>query len=506
MSKPAKNRGSNPYKPNTGKQVPVDSVHAKGSKRSFKIVHIPVQLDDAMTEWDVEYGEGEEVSCLVDRLKPHFAGFQAADAAKQREAFAANLRTHLKPGQELSESTLTQIMRMGSLVDTVPLVYNTKDVAHVGVTMYVDDQGASKELPMNRRATAVTQQCHQPMQVLGDAFIGRFFDDDDGYARHDFTLAELDGAAEWIALAQRQAAGRAAREAAGGGANAEQMFQAPSTQKMRISPKPRAARPGTSDDGTRQKKPALPQLPAAVEAHKKEGNTHFGAARYAQAVACYDAAIEACGADEPAGMHALFSNRSAARLGLGGEGSAEGALADARRCVALCPTFTKGFFRVGRAALAVGGAAAAREAAEAAASGLKLDKRNTDLRQLRDDAKTALAAAPKDEPTAAAAAAAPVSTPVPCEYSLATVDGSEDTLATFVVPPSLVELLETDRAPKTVLARGCEFELRVGEAPGTVTSRFYSPMPDMTASAIAAKIAFRAANPSGTGQEFCSIM
>ena len=28
MSKPAKNRGSNPYKPNTGKQVPVDSVHA----------------------------------------------------------------------------------------------------------------------------------------------------------------------------------------------------------------------------------------------------------------------------------------------------------------------------------------------------------------------------------------------------------------------------------------------------------------------------------------------
>ena len=139
MSKPAKNRGSNPYKPNTGKQVPVDSVHAKGSKRSFKIVHIPVQLDDAMTEWDVEYGEGEEVSCLVDRLKPHFAGFQAADAAKQREAFAANLRTHLKPGQELSESTLTQIMRMGSLVDTVPLVYNTKDVAHVGVTMYVDN-------------------------------------------------------------------------------------------------------------------------------------------------------------------------------------------------------------------------------------------------------------------------------------------------------------------------------------------------------------------------------
>ena len=131
--------------------------------------------------------EGQEA---IDTIKPHFSKFTAADAAKQRDAFAANLRTHLKPGQELTDSALTQIMSMGSLVDTVPLIYNTKDVGFVSVTMYVDDQGASKELPMNRRATAITQQCHQPVQVRGDAFIGRFFDDEDGYARHDFTLAE----------------------------------------------------------------------------------------------------------------------------------------------------------------------------------------------------------------------------------------------------------------------------------------------------------------------------
>jgi len=524
MSVPAKHKSSNPYAKK--KQAHIDDVRAGGAgegggsagagaaggakKGSFKIVHIPCEVADAMTEWVVDMPEGQEINCLIDTIKPHFSKFTAADAAKQRDAFAANLRTHLKPGQELTDSALTQIMSMGSLVDTVPLIYNTKDVGFVSVTMYVDDQGASKELPMNRRATAITQQCHQPVQVLGDAFIGRFFDDEDGYARHDFTLAEAsDGGCPWFALAQRQAAARAARNAAGGNgmSDRERIEQAIGKQaKAPVTIKPKRAKAPKAAAAAAAASSSSP-LPAAVEAHKKEGNAHFGAKRFADAVTCYSAAIGACGAAEPPGLHVLFSNRSAARLALG---ESAPALADGKRCVALCPAFAKGHFRVGRAALAAG---AAQEAKEAAAAGLKLDKRNADLQQLRDEAQQALAsgggggsggkAAKAEAEEVAKAEAEEVA---PCEYALAPIEGSEDTLATFVVPASLVELLATDCSPKTVLARGCQFELKVGATAGTVTSRFYSPMPDMTAQAIAIKIARRAAEPIGNGAEFCSIM
>lgn len=65
---------------------------------------------------------------------------------------------------------------MDSLVDSVPLLLNTKAVGHVGVNMYVDDKGTAKGLPTNIRASAIAQACGKLIEVKGDAFIARVFD------------------------------------------------------------------------------------------------------------------------------------------------------------------------------------------------------------------------------------------------------------------------------------------------------------------------------------------
>lgn len=65
---------------------------------------------------------------------------------------------------------------MDSLVDSVPLVLNSRDVNHVGVNLYVDDKGTAKNLPTNMRASAIAQACGRMIQVRGDAFIARVFD------------------------------------------------------------------------------------------------------------------------------------------------------------------------------------------------------------------------------------------------------------------------------------------------------------------------------------------
>ena len=51
------------------------------------------------------------------------------------------------------------------LVESVPLVSNSKANGFVGVNMYVDDTGAIKQLPINVRASDICRCCGHPTQV-----------------------------------------------------------------------------------------------------------------------------------------------------------------------------------------------------------------------------------------------------------------------------------------------------------------------------------------------------
>lgn len=80
-----------------------------------------------------------------------------------------------------------------------------------------------------------------------------------------------------------------------------------------------------------------------AEAHKVEGNSHFSAGRYAEAVACYTKAIEAGDANvNPRQVAIYFTNRSSAYFGLK---QLSNALEDAIKASQIDSTWAKAFWR-----------------------------------------------------------------------------------------------------------------------------------------------------------------
>jgi hypothetical protein len=111
-------------------------------------------------------------------------------ASSERNCILEQLKKSIPAGQQINDDMLSKVMCMGSLVDTVPLVINTKATDFVGINFYVDDRGkinhppcviyatnvarictnrncgislpgSSKGLPMNPRATQIAQLCNR---------------------------------------------------------------------------------------------------------------------------------------------------------------------------------------------------------------------------------------------------------------------------------------------------------------------------------------------------------
>ena len=121
--------------------------------------------------------------------------------------------------------------------------------------------------------------------------------------------------------------------------------------------------------------PASEEAMAKAELLKIRGNELFQSKDYAGAVQQYTEAILLHG-----NSHILWSNRSAALLGLG---DARAALRDAEVCRGLQSDWPRGCYRLASALLALG---RYEDAAVAALEGCKLDPQSKELRQLMNTA------------------------------------------------------------------------------------------------------------------------
>ena len=69
--------------------------------------------------------------------------------------------------------------------------------------------GVAKQLPPNRRASEVCRQCGLSVEVLGDAFVARAWDDQEGYERQHFDAAQQQPRAVVLASCARLFTARA---------------------------------------------------------------------------------------------------------------------------------------------------------------------------------------------------------------------------------------------------------------------------------------------------------
>jgi hypothetical protein len=171
---------------------------------AFKVVYIPCDEDKPMGEVSLEQPLGQEVQCLMDYIKSQLSGMANA-TAEQKKAHKEGIRKQISENPQTKHVKITdEMLEMVSSmthVDVVALMNNKKATDFEAVSMYVDDSGSAKGLPFNLRASQLCASVEKPLQVLGDAWVGCYFDDDDDFKRHDFTLADVQEGAPWKAKA-----------------------------------------------------------------------------------------------------------------------------------------------------------------------------------------------------------------------------------------------------------------------------------------------------------------
>ena len=116
----------------------------------------------------------------VQHMKDYFSTRGVADTAMLQQQMQAQMAQKV-PGFDMSQldsGAMQQLMSM-STVDIFPVTVPTRARGWLGVNVYSDDKGVSKNLPVNQRAVHLAAACgYSGQQYRGDCFIGRVFDDE----------------------------------------------------------------------------------------------------------------------------------------------------------------------------------------------------------------------------------------------------------------------------------------------------------------------------------------
>jgi hypothetical protein len=307
------------------------------SARSFTALLVPCDASKSLQNVSVSQPAGDAIGCLMAHCRAHFS--QQALGKEQEAAFRGMVEGHAK-GASVPNDMFAQMAKT-TTVDVIILVPNRADTEWISVNAYVDDKGVAKQLPVNARASSICAAVGMPQTVHGDCFIGRQFDDNEGFYRLDFGVAEL-GDDKWLARAKHL---NMTARAAGNAGKLKDFISA----QQGSAPAPAA------------KDPAL--------LAKEVGNKLFAAGKWEEAGKAYSKGLAALGLAEPgapapapgaaATATALFSNRSACHAKLGDFGAA---LRDSEACLAVSPTWPKGLGRKAEALVGLGRLAEAKEA------------------------------------------------------------------------------------------------------------------------------------------------
>ena len=200
----------------------------------FKFVFIPCTESDPIETQEESKAGGLAEDYLAKRAKEYFhaksdgaARAKALDEAtpEQKKQIAQNIRNQYSSGdnaaakaqiEKMDDEMLLSLVKASEASATCEITALTVPTAlnnYRGVSMYGDDNGKNRNLPLNTRATTLLKACgHQSNSIHGDVFVGRYHDNEaeDIWERVDFTEEELQGdldAKEWVKTARTKGGG-----------------------------------------------------------------------------------------------------------------------------------------------------------------------------------------------------------------------------------------------------------------------------------------------------------
>ena len=219
----------------------------------------------------------ENIGCLTKALNKHYTRVAPMVAGAGKQAAMDAMKEQLKkqqPSAAAPDDSILSALAQSQTVDIVQLIPATQQSNYMGVGMYVDDKGQSKQSPHNSRASAVCTACGVPTDILGDAFLARTWDDQEGFERQDFKITDLSSDAPWVKEAARLNANR-------------QNPQAAQKQLYNMADMANAApqKPKPPDQPLGKRLAAATVLKGIGTESFKKGEHEGAAAKYAEAIA-----------------------------------------------------------------------------------------------------------------------------------------------------------------------------------------------------------------------------
>lgn len=176
--------------------------------RKVYIVKIPCDDKEPLTEIQLPASDSDsksgdqflELLRIFFRSKKYESPGVVAELKKNTPTYFGN--ADLK----VSDETLQNLTLQGN-VEAFVLTRPSETSGYCGVTLYLDEVGQLKKLPLNRRAAAIAADCgYDNVPLAGDMFVGRSRlapSSSSKIIRHeDFRLTDLDSSQQWIRTAK----------------------------------------------------------------------------------------------------------------------------------------------------------------------------------------------------------------------------------------------------------------------------------------------------------------
>lgn len=331
------------------------------SERIFNVVFIPASVSENISDVQVKQDKGKAFEAMTSFCKLHFSSIKSKLDSSGMDILKKQIMSQAGKDASISDDLIERLATM-TTCEIVPLYPNSTYNGFVAINMYVDDKGVAKGLEFNPRATAIAQACGLDMNVCGDAFIAKQFDNDRGFYRIDFTTKELDSEAGWVKKAKAFNLKKKSESGGVSGPTIHNLSSTGSNEKV-IS--------GLLSQADKNR----------VEALKKEGNDLFAKQQYHLALQKYAECLAVAQADVNRSdemnkiIAATLCNRSLVYFKMGDFASS---LAEAEKCVSVDPKYVKGWGRIGDAYLALNNQQSAKASFQKA---LELEPTNPELQK-----------------------------------------------------------------------------------------------------------------------------
>lgn len=318
----------------------------------FSYVYIPCDDKESASLMRFDGTSDEE---LRNRLTAHFRKqvLTRGQVAEFQDSLKAKLTSE---GNRVAVQQMLAEVAENTTFEIVPVTMPSLQNGFIGSSLYIDDAGSYKDLPMNPRASRMAQR-----PIKGDAFLLSNHDDPaaDDWSRVDTTLATYE-----LLLASPPGA-----------------IDTSNQRQMAICNQQRESNLIV----------VTPEALSTAEGHKAEGNRLVAAGDWALAAAAYHAGIEAMAgrtdkltneSDAIRLRATLYGNRSLCGISMGQWGDAK---ADAQQSLHWDASNKKVHYRLATALMRLGEFEAGRQALAACVACGATEAELAGLRQQMDD-------------------------------------------------------------------------------------------------------------------------